>query len=306
MSSMFIVFMTFFITIMFFNYFNRNKEEISKFSVFIFWVLSVSVSFLIMKLSKTEGGLTELFSTSIICSMFNYAYACGRIKRNNVTRSMIVITLFFFSSLFQLFILPFLNYDINNLSPNENLILTTFSDGVLLIILISTYFKELKIDFKKIKGNVNRFMDIAIKYWLVGLLVMVCSNLLINRLTPAKAVNEESVQEIISSVKYISIITIGIIAPIIEEFIFRKAFKDVFKSGLAFILTSGLIFGGLHVVLSFNSLWDFLYIIPYSALGISFAAMYYKTDCIYTSIIMHMFHNTVLTTLSIISLGVIL
>jgi membrane protease YdiL (CAAX protease family) len=115
------------------------------------------------------------------------------------------------------------------------------------------------------------------------------------------------VQEYIHTSKYLSILVIGIIAPIIEELTFRKAFRDIFKNDLAFILTSGLVFGALHVVLSFNSLWDLLYIIPYSSLGIAFAITYSKTNNIYSTIFMHIFHNTVLTILSVIAgVGVIL
>ena len=104
----------------------------------------------------------------------------------------------------------------------------------------------------------------------------------------------------------ISIITIGILAPIIEELTFRKAFKDIFKNKWLFILGSGLIFGALHVVLSLNSPWDLFLIIPYSSLGIAFGYTYYKTDNIYTSIIMHVFHNTALTIISIVGAMIIL
>ena len=135
---------------------------------------------------------------------------------------------------------------------------------------------------------------------------MMISNIIISLLTPAHAGNEESVQEFIHSTKLLSIITIGIIAPIIEELVFRKAFRDAFKNNVVFILISGLIFGGLHVVLSMSSAWDLLYIIPYSSLGMAFAYIYYKTDNIYTSMFMHMFHNTVLTTISVFGIGVIL
>ena len=103
-----------------------------------------------------------------------------------------------------------------------------------------------------------------------------------------------------------SIIAVGILAPIIEELTFRKAFREVFTNKTLFVLASGLIFGGLHVILSLNSLWDLFYIIPYSSLGIAFGYMYQKTDNIYTSIIMHIFHNTALTTLSLIGGAMIL
>ena len=306
MSSIVYVFLTALFTLVPFAYYNRKELKSNTFQVIVFGILGIALTFLVAKINKINGYYIEMIVTSLICSIFNYFAVRGDIEIKLVPKSIIVLLLFFFSSLSQLLIIPILGYDINNLTNEQNLILTLFSDSVLLIILLIMYFKDLKKDFKGLKGNINAFLDIGIKYWLAGLIFMMACNVIIGLLTPAKAVNEEGVQELIRSSKYLSIITIGIIAPMIEELTFRKAFRDIFKNNLAFILTSGLVFGALHVVLSFNSFWDFLYIIPYSSLGIAFAATYAKSNNIYASTFMHMFHNTALTILSIITLGAIL
>jgi len=223
-----------------------------------------------------------------------------------ILKSIMIFLLFMFSSLFQLFLEPFVDFDIYHPDSFQRLILTSFSDLCLLIILIVIYFKTLKDDFKKIKGNFYKFMETGIKAWLIGLGIMMLANVLIGILTPAKSVNEEGVQEMIKTSKYLSIIAIGIIGPIIEELVFRKNFRDLFKNNFLFILMSGLVFGSLHVILSLSSLSDLFLIIPYSSLGIAFAYMYVKTNCIYTSMIMHIFHNTILTAISVFGLGVIL
>lgn len=211
-----------------------------------------------------------------------------------------IVVLFFLSSLLQLIPIYILNLDINNITGNQQILLTIFSDTILLMILIGIYFKSLKEDFKKIKGNFYKLLDSGIKYWLIGLIVMVVSNIIIGLfIREAQAGNEEGVQELIHASGFLSIIAIGILAPIIEELTFRKAFREVFNHKILYVLASGLIFGGLHVVLSLNSYWDLFYIIPYSSLGIAFGYMYQETDNIYTSIIMHMFHNTALTLLSL-------
>ena len=70
---------------------------------------------------------------------------------------------------------------------------------------------------------------------------------------------------------------------------------------MIYILLSALIFGYLHVTNS-NSLYDFLYIIPYGALGAAFAYINVKTDNVYSSILVHFVHNSILTIFSIISL----
>lgn len=211
-----------------------------------------------------------------------------------------IVLLFFSASLLQLIPIELFKLDITNITANQQLWLTIFSNSILLIILIIIYRKSLKEDFKKIKGNLYQLLDSGIKYWLIGLIVMMASNIIISLfITEAQAGNEQGVQELIHSSGLLSIIAVGILAPIIEELTFRKAFREVFNHKILFVLASGLIFGGLHVVLSLNSYWDLFYIIPYSSLGIAFGYMYQKTDNIYTSIIMHMFHNTALTLLSL-------
>lgn len=307
MNTIIIVFLTALFTLLPFAYANKNKEKISIVEVLCYSILGIAITFLISKTSNKDFNYLGMLGTGLICTIFNYYSTTKSVDIKMVPKTLMVLLLFFFSSLFQLILIPILNYDINNLTANENIILTAFSDFILLIILNSIYFKSLKDDFKNLKGNLYKYIDIAVKYWLIGLFAMMIVNITINLLTPAKANNEAMVQEYIHTSKYLSILVIGIMAPIIEELTFRKAFRDIFKKDLVFILTSGLVFGALHVVLSFNSLWDLLYIIPYSSLGIAFAITYSKTNNIYSTIFMHIFHNTVLTILSVIAgVGVIL
>ena len=56
---------------------------------------------------------------------------------------------------------------------------------------------------------------------------------------------------------------------------------------------SGLIFASMHVLGMVNSNLDYLYIIPYLGLGSAFALLYYETDNIFTTIIMHSLHNAI-------------
>ena len=80
-------------------------------------------------------------------------------------------------------------------------------------------------------------------------------------------------------------------APINEELTFRKSIRDAINNKWAYVLLSGIIFGGLHVISYVSSPLDLVYLIPYCSLGISFALLYYKTNNIFSSISMHMMHN---------------
>lgn len=223
------------------------------------------------------------------------------INKKYILKSIITFILFYYSSYLQLIPILILNLNLDKLSGTNKVLLSMYSNIILLIILILLYKNELKNEFKKFKENLNKNIDTGFKYWLIGLMTMFISNIIINIIMGnGQSENEKIVQQMITYAPYIMVINAGIIAPIIEEITFRKAFKNVFNNKWLFILSSSLIFGSLHVITKLTSPLDLLYIIPYSSLGISLAYMYYKTDTIYTSITMHIFHNTILTILSIL------
>ena len=219
----------------------------------------------------------------------------------------IVLLIFYCSSLFALIPIYLFNIDIKTCSDatyNTLRIIPNVAQAILLIII---YRKTLKNDLKDFFKKFGDYSDTAIKYWILGFIAMVISNYIIIKLSPVKiASNEQGVREIISSIPLLSFISICFFAPIAEELIFRKSFKDCFSSKWVFVLISGLVFGALHVIGSISSLYDLLYIVPYSSLGIAFALIYYKTNNIYSSIFVHVLHNTILVLLNIFVSGVIL
>ncbi len=175
---------------------------------------------------------------------------------------------------------------------------------VLALVVILIYRKSLLKEFKIFKSDLSENIDIGFKCWFIGLLIMIGTNLIINMFSAEGiASNESAIQEMITVYPWLMLLQAGILAPINEELIFRKTFKDMIKNKWVFILASGFIFGGLHVINS-SSLIEFLYIIPYSSLGLAFAYAYYKTNSVFTPMLMHFIHNFILTSISII--GVIL
>ena len=94
------------------------------------------------------------------------------------------------------------------------------------------------------------------------------------------------------------ILTAGVLAPFNEEIVFRKTLYDIFDNKWLFAFFSFLLFGGAHVM-GGTSLVDYLYIIPYGALGGAFALAYYETKTVFTSMSFHMIHNIILVLMSI-------
>ena len=222
------------------------------------------------------------------------------INFKKIPKSLFVMILFFSTSILSLIPIFIFNINIENITISQNAIITLTVDLILASILIFLYRRELKKDLKDLKKNFYSLFETSFKYWFVGLMLMMASNIFINLVFPnAVSGNENSVQELISVQPLVMLITAGIIGPIIEELVFRTSIRDVFKNKYLFIGISGLLFGFLHVIFAAQSLVDYIYALPYCFLGLSFAYMVDKTDNNLSSIMMHMMHNFVLVCLSI-------
>ncbi len=216
----------------------------------------------------------------------------------NIFKLIISLFLFFESIYIQkLFIWIF---HIKKITPSLVTVLSFTSNLVILILLFLLFRKDIIKEFRIFKNNISNNIDIGFKYWLIGLAGMMISNILITIIFQGGgADNEQQVQKMIQAAPLFMILNAGLIAPINEEILFRKNFRNIFKNNIIFILVSGIFFGYLHVS-GATSLLQWIYIIPYSSLGIGFAIMYSKTNTVFTSICMHMMHNTVLTLISIL------
>ena len=220
-------------------------------------------------------------------------------KHNKLIKGILALVIFFSTSSIQRLLVSVLK--ITEITPRWAVIISCISSLIVTLLLILIYINDLKKEFKIYKSNLSDNIDIGIKYWLIGLGCMMVSNIILTLLLNAgQAENEQIVQKMIDTLPYLLILSAGVLAPITEELVFRKAFKDNIKNKTIFALVAGIVFGYLHVA-DASGLLQFLYIIPYSSLGVAFAVMYNKTNTVFTSISMHMFHNLALTILSIIA-----
>lgn len=216
----------------------------------------------------------------------------------NGIKGIILICMFLESGIIQILFKNLLH--IKKVTVRDATILNFLSSLVFGIFLIIIYRKDLKKEWKIFKSKLSDNLDIGIKYWLIGLFFMMSTNILINLIWKSgTATNEQAVQKMITSLPFVMLLSAGILAPLNEEILFRKCFRDTFKNNIVFALVSGVFFGFLHVSTA-TTLSQFIYIVPYSCLGISFAVMYIKTKSVFTSMTMHMAHNSILTLLSIL------
>lgn len=161
------------------------------------------------------------------------------------------------------------------------------------IILAFLYRKRLKKDFIDFDKNYKDYLSLGFRTWALSMFFMAISNYIINYFILNQIAANQTVNEaIISKMPLYTIIGMIILGPIIEEMVFRIGPKDNIKNKKAYYVVSVLLFAGLHAINGISSPIELIYFIPYSTMAIGFAYMFDKTDNIFTSALIHTFHNT--------------
>src|SRR5574344_142431 len=164
---------------------------------------------------------------------------------------------------------------------------------VSLFILVLINKKRLANDFKNFEINYKEYLRIGFKAWIIGLIIMCISNLVINLLfTSGIAANESTDRFILSQYPLFSVIGMIVCGPFIEELAFRVGFKDHVNNKWLYYISSIMLFASMHVLNGITTPIELLYFIPYGALSWSFAYALNKTNNIFTTTIVHTFHNT--------------
>lgn len=218
------------------------------------------------------------------------------IKKILKTSGILLLMILWPSLIFFIF-----NVDASTVSDKNYVIYYTISNISLMVILISIYRKDLIKNFRSYFKNLSANMEVSLKYWLAGFAVMYVSNLIITFvLNKELAGNEMDVRKLLSAMPILMTFNAVICAPVNEELVFRKSFKDIFPNKYVFATMSGLIFGMMHIAGYITSFSDLVYLIPYGALGFTFGLLYYRTDNIFSTITMHSIHNLLATVISLI------
>lgn len=191
--------------------------------------------------------------------------------------------------------------DVANFPKLYKMLYLLLCDIGYMVVVYFIYRKVINKNFKEYFKKFSINFEESFKYYFIGLLIMLGSNLIITLFFPqAIAGNEETLREYIDNYPLYMIFSTIIYAPFMEELIFRKSMKDIFLvkynnkiTKYLYILSSGLIFGSLHVIGQVTSMYDLLFLIPYCSLGIAFAMLYYKSDNIFSTISIHFLNNLV-------------
>lgn len=221
--------------------------------------------------------------------------------KKNYKFLVVILLYLLYQSNFIIALISSFGVSINKIPRTPRIFLFAFTDLIYIVILLLMFRKDI---IKGLKDLKKHFLDrvlLSLNCWVVGCVIMTASSFIISLILKQNvSENEALVRESIKLAPLYMLFTCSIVAPIFEEMVFRKSFYGLIKQKWLFVLVSGLTFGLLHVLGSYSSPLDFLYVIPYGSMGCAFAYLLAKTDNITLPIIIHMIHNTILVTIQII------
>ena len=187
-------------------------------------------------------------------------------KGKNICLAFLNVGLFYalpilFSGLISIYFI-----DISNILRD---ILLFSIEFLVCVVMCLVNYKLLKNDLKKFKSNYKNCLNEGFKYYVLGLMLMIISNLIIVNINGGNiANNEELNRSIVSIYPLYAITSIAFLGPITEELTFRGGFKKAFSNIIFYTIFTGILFGGAHIVGNVNTFTDILFIVPYSLLGI--------------------------------------
>lgn len=164
------------------------------------------------------------------------------------------------------------------------------------MILSIYYFIIYKKDFIYYLKNFKlKHMKWILIIWIIGFILMILSNYIINyKILPNNiSGNEELNRTLLFNHKFTYTLLLSIIIPFLEEISFRLEFKKNIKNKYVFLILTSLLFASMHLFTT-TKVIELIYVIPYIILGFTFSFIYYKTDNVFSSIIAHIIHNTLI------------
>ena len=236
----------------------------------------------------------------MIDDILSFKYLKNGIKKNYKFILIILIYIAYQSNLL-IEVFKYCGFNIMKVGMPTRIIYITINDLIHIGILLLMFKNDIINGIKDFKNNYNDRIRLMLTCWMVGCIVMASSSFIISLFTGIKmSNNEETVRDSINVAPFYMLFACAVVAPILEEMTFRKALNGLIKNKWVFIITSGLLFGMLHVLNIGSNLLGLLYIIPYSSMGIAFAYLLSKTENITLPIMVHMLHNLILVVMQIL------
>lgn len=216
----------------------------------------------------------------------------------NIFKLIISFVLFFNLSLVIAYIFKLVGINYSDFNYIDYACLNTFIELIMFVVVILFYKKYLKKDLVLFKLNKKDYINKIISYFLIFLVVKygvaLFSSLLLVMLGSdlVTSENQEAVVNLAKKLPFMMMISTSLLAPFVEEEIFRLGIKKVINNKYLFILVSGLIFGFMHIFPTELPIYVALIeSLNYVTMGLLLAYIYNETDNIYVVVIIHALNN---------------
>lgn len=216
----------------------------------------------------------------------------------NIFKLIISFVLFFNLSLVIAYIFKLVGINYSNFNYIDYACLNTFIELIMFVVVLLFYKKYLKKDLVLFKLNKKDYIKKIISYFIIFLVVKygvaLFSSLLLVMLGSdlVTSENQETVVTLAKTLPFMMMISTSLLAPFVEEGIFRLGIKKVINNKYLFILVSGLIFGFMHIFPTELPLYVALIeSLNYVTMGLLLAYIYNETDNIYVVVIIHALNN---------------
>ena len=217
----------------------------------------------------------------------------------NIFKLIISFVLFFNLSLVIAYIFKLVGINYSDFNYIDYACLNTFIELIMFVVVILFYKKYLKKDLVLFKLNKKDYIKKIISYFLIFLVVKygvaLFSSLLLVMLGSdlVTSENQEAVVTLAKTLPFMMMISTSLLAPFVEEGIFRLGIRKVINNKYLFILVSGLIFGFMHIFPTELPLYVALIeSLNYVTMGLLLAYIYNETDNIYVVVIIHALNNS--------------
>lgn len=216
----------------------------------------------------------------------------------NIFKLIISFVLFFNLSLVIAYIFKLVGINYSDFNYIDYACLNTFIELIMFVVVILFYKKYLKKDLVLFKLNKKDYIKKIVSYFLIFLVVKygvaLFSSLLLVMLGSdlVTSENQETVVTLAKTLPFMMMISTSLLAPFVEEGIFRLGIKKVINNKYLFILVSGLIFGFMHIFPTELPIYVALIeSLNYVTMGLLLAYIYNETDNIYVVVIIHALNN---------------
>lgn len=216
----------------------------------------------------------------------------------NIFKLIISFVLFFNLSLVIACIFKLVGINYSDFNYIDYACLNTFIELIMFVVVLLFYKKYLKKDLVLFKLNKKDYIKKIISYFLIFLVVKygvaLFSSLLLVMLGSdlVTSENQETVVTLAKTLPFMMMISTSLLAPFVEEGIFRLGIRKVINNKYLFILVSGLIFGFMHIFPTELPLYVALIeSLNYVTMGLLLAYIYNETDNIYVVVIIHALNN---------------